>query len=361
MSPPLPYGASPNVPVAQASAALSSSHIGNPYEEFTGPQFDEWISNITSQLRRALEYRTPNPAPQSSEAQDATNGDDAMWRWMTRLRRWSRVGTPLRMQRGKVWTWWEKYGEELFACLSALDIPPMKPLPPKKRGKKRAADEPAETSKAGVPMAITSKRQHLQEPPIAEAAAESSTKRRQRAPAKTAEEIRALNAASFLQDDMNRTAAFFKDARTHYVDIDQHRVTVHLADSPRHYGPALTWNTVKHKNCRSLNSVILPEGVVADLVHDAKEFISAEKWDWKNERNALTFEFSYMDYIRKSKAGRSKERVWQNVPIPDSLPGQGFCFPFIMRWLLELPEKGLEWCHKHGTLESLKGFVQLKS
>lgn len=110
------------------------------------------------------------------------------------------------------WTWWEKYGEELFACLSALDIPPMKPLPPKKRGKKRAANEPAETSEAGVP--ITSKRQHLQEPPIAEAAAESSTKRRQRAPAKTAEEIRALNAASFLQDDMNRTAAFFSALRS---------------------------------------------------------------------------------------------------------------------------------------------------
>ncbi|KAJ7845223.1 hypothetical protein B0H14DRAFT_2774872, partial [Mycena olivaceomarginata] len=57
--------------------ALSSAPIRNPYEELTGPQFDEWISNITSQLRRALEYRTPNPAPQSSEARDATNGDDA--------------------------------------------------------------------------------------------------------------------------------------------------------------------------------------------------------------------------------------------------------------------------------------------
>ncbi|KAJ7861528.1 hypothetical protein B0H14DRAFT_2741838, partial [Mycena olivaceomarginata] len=62
---------------AQASAALSSAPIRNPYEEFTGPQFDEWISNITSQLRRALEYHAPNPAPQSSEARDVTNGDDA--------------------------------------------------------------------------------------------------------------------------------------------------------------------------------------------------------------------------------------------------------------------------------------------
>ncbi|KAJ7924789.1 hypothetical protein B0H13DRAFT_1863653 [Mycena leptocephala] len=77
MSPPLPYGASSNLPVAQASAALSSAPIRNPYEEFTGPQFDEWILNITIQLRRALEHRAPNPAPQSSEARDATNGDDA--------------------------------------------------------------------------------------------------------------------------------------------------------------------------------------------------------------------------------------------------------------------------------------------
>ncbi|KAJ7839268.1 hypothetical protein B0H13DRAFT_2366917 [Mycena leptocephala] len=77
MSPPLPYGASSNLPVAQASAALSSAPIRNPYGEFTGPQFDEWILNITIQLRRALEYRAPNPAPQSSEARDATNGDDA--------------------------------------------------------------------------------------------------------------------------------------------------------------------------------------------------------------------------------------------------------------------------------------------
>ncbi|KAJ7801458.1 hypothetical protein B0H14DRAFT_2895269 [Mycena olivaceomarginata] len=77
MSSPLPYGASPNLPVAPASAALSSAPIRTPYEEFTGPQFDDWISNIISQLRRALEYRAPNPAPQSSEARDATNGDDA--------------------------------------------------------------------------------------------------------------------------------------------------------------------------------------------------------------------------------------------------------------------------------------------
>ncbi|KAJ6579316.1 hypothetical protein B0H10DRAFT_1835875 [Mycena sp. CBHHK59/15] len=78
--------------------------------------------------------------------------------------------------------------------------------------------------------------------------------------------------------NVNLLSELVEDARTRYMDINQHRVTIHLAHSPRHYGPASTWNTVKHKNRRSLNSVILPEGVVADLVRDATEFISTEKW-----------------------------------------------------------------------------------
>ncbi|KAJ7448869.1 hypothetical protein B0H11DRAFT_2247505 [Mycena galericulata] len=61
-----------------------------------------------------------------------------------------------------------------------------------------------------------------------------------------------------------------------------HVLLLNFWGQPRHYGPASTWNTVKHKNRRSLNSVILPDGVVADLVRNAKEFISTERWDWKN-------------------------------------------------------------------------------
>ncbi|KAJ7075970.1 hypothetical protein C8R43DRAFT_821743, partial [Mycena crocata] len=34
------------------------------------------------------------------------------------------------------WTWWEGYGEELYVCLAAQTIPPMKPLPKKTKGTK---------------------------------------------------------------------------------------------------------------------------------------------------------------------------------------------------------------------------------
>ncbi|KAJ7768939.1 P-loop containing nucleoside triphosphate hydrolase protein [Mycena metata] len=38
------------------------------------------------------------------------------------------------------WTWWGDYGEELYSCLAALTIPPMVPLPPKRRGTKRGPE-----------------------------------------------------------------------------------------------------------------------------------------------------------------------------------------------------------------------------
>ncbi|KAJ7622306.1 P-loop containing nucleoside triphosphate hydrolase protein [Roridomyces roridus] len=39
------------------------------------------------------------------------------------------------------WTWWGKYGEELYAHLSSLVIAPMVPLPKKTRGQKRVSEE----------------------------------------------------------------------------------------------------------------------------------------------------------------------------------------------------------------------------
>ncbi|KAJ7930230.1 hypothetical protein B0H13DRAFT_1859065 [Mycena leptocephala] len=55
--------------------------------------------------------------------------------------------------------------------------------------------------------------------------------------------------------NLNSLSELVEEARNRYVDINQHRVTIHLADSPRHYGPASTWNTVKHRNRRSLKFV----------------------------------------------------------------------------------------------------------
>ncbi|KAJ7896774.1 hypothetical protein B0H14DRAFT_3425558 [Mycena olivaceomarginata] len=41
------------------------------------------------------------------------------------------------------WTWWPKYGMELYECLAAQEIPAMVPLPPKTKGKKHVAAEMA--------------------------------------------------------------------------------------------------------------------------------------------------------------------------------------------------------------------------
>ncbi|KAJ7710584.1 hypothetical protein B0H17DRAFT_1324258 [Mycena rosella] len=59
------------------------------------------------------------------------------------------------------WTWWDKYGDELYACLAALTIPPMVPLP-SKRGKKRGPERGSEADGA----AVTSKRPNITEPQI---------------------------------------------------------------------------------------------------------------------------------------------------------------------------------------------------
>ncbi|KAJ7762331.1 P-loop containing nucleoside triphosphate hydrolase protein [Mycena maculata] len=80
------------------------------------------------------------------------------------------------------WTWWEEYGEELYSCLAALDIPPMKPLPKKQRTNKRA---PELTS--GSQTAAIAAPQPVRQP-------------RKKQPAKSREEIEALNRASFLAE-----------------------------------------------------------------------------------------------------------------------------------------------------------------
>lgn len=40
----------------------------------------------------------------------------------------------------------------------------------------------------------------------------------------------------------------------------------------------LTWNNVKKKNRRPLESIILEDGVLDSILQDAREFISMEEW-----------------------------------------------------------------------------------
>ncbi|KAJ6620873.1 hypothetical protein B0H10DRAFT_2019831 [Mycena sp. CBHHK59/15] len=126
------------------------------------------------------------------------------------------------------WTWWDDYGEELYACLAVQKIPPMIPLPPKKRGKKRVGESGVEVNEA-----ITSKRRHVDEPQIAarvdvtsnalasgsSAVLPSATMTTMRKPRKKAgkskEEIDRLNREAFLAADLqnsNRTASLFSSS-----------------------------------------------------------------------------------------------------------------------------------------------------
>ncbi|KAK7052752.1 P-loop containing nucleoside triphosphate hydrolase protein [Favolaschia claudopus] len=77
--------------------------------------------------------------------------------------------------------------------------------------------------------------------------------------------------------DLKLLSALVEDARARYVEVNRPNVVIHLADSPQ-YGPALIWTNVKHKVRRPLSSVILQDGVVDALVHDAKEFLATEDW-----------------------------------------------------------------------------------
>jgi hypothetical protein len=79
------------------------------------------------------------------------------------------------------------------------------------------------------------------------------------------------------------------------------------------------------------------------------------------ERKVLGVEYHYVQYIRDRKESRKRDRVWQNVPVPNGQPSRGYCFHYSMDWLLGLVEGGLKCSHRKGSLEFLDGFVQLKS
>jgi hypothetical protein len=119
------------------------------------------------------------------------------------------------------WTWWDDYGEELYTCLAALDIPPMVPLPSKKKGTKRGPERGTETN-------VTSKRRHLESGPQITAGSEVTSTvvggsvtatipaAAVRKPRKKAspEEIAALNKAAFEAEGNSSTAVFFSSFRS---------------------------------------------------------------------------------------------------------------------------------------------------
>ncbi|KAJ7913830.1 hypothetical protein B0H13DRAFT_2325959 [Mycena leptocephala] len=75
------------------------------------------------------------------------------------------------------------------------------------------------------------------------------------------------------------------------------------------------------------------------------------------QSTSLGMELRYVKYIRK-KPGRSRDRLWQNLPIPGAQPASGECFPVTIRFLLGLVKNGLKGRHLSGTgLVELDGFA----
>lgn len=77
--------------------------------------------------------------------------------------------------------------------------------------------------------------------------------------------------------DMTVVSKLVEKARLRYVEVSRPNVIIHTADTP-HFGPTFTWNNVKCKIRRPLDSIILEEGVIDSIVGDAREFLDMENW-----------------------------------------------------------------------------------
>ncbi|KIK01770.1 hypothetical protein K443DRAFT_132188 [Laccaria amethystina LaAM-08-1] len=79
--------------------------------------------------------------------------------------------------------------------------------------------------------------------------------------------------------DMAVVSQLVEAARLRYVEVSRPNVIVHTADTEQpHFGPTFTWNNVKRKIRRPLDSIILEEGVIDSIVGDAREFLDMEDW-----------------------------------------------------------------------------------
>ncbi|KAJ7081607.1 P-loop containing nucleoside triphosphate hydrolase protein [Mycena belliarum] len=76
--------------------------------------------------------------------------------------------------------------------------------------------------------------------------------------------------------DISVLSELVEEAHRGYQQKIKPYVTIFLADSPS-FGGSFLWN-VKRKPHRPLESIILPEGLIDDLIGDAKRFFASESW-----------------------------------------------------------------------------------
>lgn len=79
--------------------------------------------------------------------------------------------------------------------------------------------------------------------------------------------------------DMQVLSKLVETARKKYFEVSRPYIIIHTIDTLQpNYGPVLSWNNVKRKNRRPLESIILTEGVIDSIIQDAREFIDMEEW-----------------------------------------------------------------------------------
>ncbi|KAF9556921.1 P-loop containing nucleoside triphosphate hydrolase protein [Agrocybe pediades] len=77
--------------------------------------------------------------------------------------------------------------------------------------------------------------------------------------------------------DMSMLSSFVEEAENVYIKTSSPNVVIHSVDQ-NGYNPGFPWMNTKSKARRSLNSIILPEGVLQTILDDAREFLDTEDW-----------------------------------------------------------------------------------
>ncbi|KAJ7226879.1 hypothetical protein GGX14DRAFT_627353 [Mycena pura] len=76
------------------------------------------------------------------------------------------------------------------------------------------------------------------------------------------------------------------------------------------------------------------------------------------EHTAFGYQYRYVQYIRKNKTSRARDRVWQNVPVPGGRPAKDDCFRFTMNWIQGLVAK-ITATHVAGAVYIVVGFAEI--
>ncbi|KAF8636082.1 hypothetical protein AX17_003788 [Amanita inopinata Kibby_2008] len=74
--------------------------------------------------------------------------------------------------------------------------------------------------------------------------------------------------------NINALSELVEEAHLRYIEGRRPHVIVHSIDLM--FGTS--WNVVKRKNRRSLESIILPDGLLDSIVQDVKDFLQTEEW-----------------------------------------------------------------------------------